>query len=78
MHREVLAIVKRLPDSPELLSVRSTLAGLSVWMGQHAEGATMLREVLAIEQRVLGPQHPDTLSTLRNIAAAEDRLQQQA
>ena len=35
---------------------------------KHAEAERMLRRVLALRQRELGPEHPDTLSTAYNLA----------
>ena len=36
--------------------------------GQHAEAAAMFREVHGVQQRMLGPEHPDTVSTAMYIA----------
>ena len=35
--------------------------------GQHAEAAAMYRETLEVQKRVLGQEHPDTLSTARTL-----------
>jgi tetratricopeptide (TPR) repeat protein len=34
----------------------------------HAQAASFLREALAIRERVLGPEHPDTAQSLNNLA----------
>jgi Flp pilus assembly protein TadD len=38
--------------------------------GKYSEAETMYRETLAVLQRVLGSEHPDTLSTANNLAIA--------
>jgi hypothetical protein len=38
--------------------------------GRHAEAEMMHRDTLAVEQRVLGPEHPDTLLTAMSLANA--------
>ena len=38
--------------------------------GQHAEAAAMHKQVLEVQQRVLGPEHPDTLNSMNNLGAA--------
>jgi hypothetical protein len=58
----------RAEDDGERLSAAVTLAD-SLWgQGKCAEAEKMQREVLAVEQRVLGADHPDTLSTAGNLA----------
>ena len=39
--------------------------------GKHAEAEQMYREVLDVQHRVLGPEHPDTLATVRNLASLD-------
>ncbi len=38
-------------------------------LGRFAEAAPLLERVLALRQQSLGPEHPDTLSTLTNLGA---------
>ncbi len=38
--------------------------------GGSGEAETIYREVLALREKVLGPEHPDTLSTRHNLAGA--------
>ena len=48
-----------------------SLSNLSVWLaelGQHQEAADLARQALAAQQRVLGPEHPDTLTMLSNLS----------
>jgi Tetratricopeptide repeat len=37
-------------------------------LGQHEEAAAQHRQTLAIRQRVLWPEHPDTLDSMNNLA----------
>ena len=41
--------------------------------GKHAEAEEMLREVLAVRTRVLGAEHPATLTTTDNLATSLSR-----
>ena len=41
--------------------------------GKHAEADALYREVLAMQKRVLGDEHPDTLRTVRNLPNTLDR-----
>jgi hypothetical protein len=38
--------------------------------GKHAEAEQNLREVLDVVRRVLGPEHPHTLTTMSNLATS--------
>jgi hypothetical protein len=38
--------------------------------GKYAEAETMTREVLDVQRRVLGPEHPGTLTTMSNLATS--------
>ena len=38
------------------------------FLGKHAEAEQMQREVLDVQRRVLGPEHPFTLVTMDNLA----------
>ena len=42
--------------------------------GKHSEAEQLYRQVLEVRERVLGPEHPDTLKTKHNLA---DTLQDQ-
>jgi hypothetical protein len=46
------------------------LANALVSQGKHAVGEQEHRAVLAIRERVLGPEHPDTLWSRNNLADA--------
>jgi hypothetical protein len=47
--------------------------------GKHAEAEQEFRELLDVRRRVLGPEHPDTLATLRDLTSravgSEDGVQ---
>ena len=48
------------------------MSNLAVTLGKlskHAEAEAMGREVLAARREVLGPRHPDTLTTMNNLAS---------
>ena len=59
----------RAEEDPERLAAAHNLATSLHGQGKYAEAEEMLREVLAVQKRVLGAEHPDTL------AAASDMLQ---
>lgn len=40
--------------------------------GKHSEAEVLYRSVLATQEEVLGPEHPDTMITLGNLAVALD------
>jgi hypothetical protein len=40
--------------------------------GKHAEAEQMQRELLDLQRRVLGPEHPNTLATMNNLANTLD------
>ena len=50
------------------LSAANNLADSLARQGKYDEAEKMEREVLALKQRVLGADHPDTLSTAGNLA----------
>ena len=43
------------------------LASSLNYQDKHAEAETMHREVLEVQRRVLGPEHPDTMDTAKNL-----------
>jgi hypothetical protein len=46
--------------------------------GKHAEAEQMLAELIDVERRVLGPEHPITLGTMGNLAAVLNGQDQHA
>jgi hypothetical protein len=62
---------QRLPEEDvQRLAAAATLANALHGQGKHAEAVTLHREVLAVERRVLGPEHSHTLATANNLASA--------
>ena len=57
-------------EHPDTLATENNLATFLSRQGKHAEAEEMLREVLAVEKRVLGTEHPDTLATANNLATS--------
>ena len=72
LHRRVLAArVKRLgPEDASTLRTRRRIARMLHKQGDYVEGKQQLREVLAVQQRVLGADHPDTRSTVTSLSQA--------
>jgi serine/threonine-protein kinase len=57
------------PDgSPELAASLRHLAGAEARLGDHETNVALVRESLAMDQRVLGSDHPVTLNTLELMA----------
>ncbi len=58
------------PDStPERLAcLLDAVAGFHVDAGHYREAEPLLRRALEIRERVLGPEHPDTLTSMTNLA----------
>ena len=55
----------------EVTDLRNRLAGFYFLRGRHAEAEILHIELLAEEERVSGPQHPNVAQMLTNFAAAE-------
>ena len=50
-------------------AIRDTIGQTYTDLGLHAEAGKQLERALDLRRRVLGPEHPDTLSTMNNLAA---------
>jgi tetratricopeptide (TPR) repeat protein len=62
---------QRLPEeNVHRLDSASNLADALLSQGKYAEAETMYRKVVAVQQRVMGPVHPNTLGTTMNLASA--------
>jgi hypothetical protein len=62
---------QRLPYENEQRSAAdSILADALFNSGKYAKAETIFRELLAVQQRVLGPEHPSTLGAANNLANA--------
>jgi hypothetical protein len=61
---------RRLADESERRSAAANnLANALIAQGKYGEAETMYRKTLAVQQRVLGSEHPSTLNTANNLAA---------
>lgn len=58
------------PESPRGLILRVRAAKKLIADGNHAAAETEHRAVLAVRERILGPNHPDTLLSRKFLAAA--------
>lgn len=61
---------------PDTLDSRDNLAVALAGLGAFAQAAELHRETLAIQERVLGSQHPRTLDSRDKLEAAEAALRQ--
>ena len=66
-------VCDRAEDDDERLDAAGNLAVSLSDQGKFDEAEKMQREVLAVRKRVLGAEHPDTLSTAVNLAASLKR-----
>jgi len=66
-------VCDRAEDDGERLCAAGNLAASLSDHGKHDEAEKMQREVLAVRKRVLGAEHPDTLTTANNLAASLNR-----
>ena len=60
------------PEHPKTLVVANNLAGCLFCQGQLAEAEELLRGVLAVEQRIKGPGHADTLQTATFLSIVQE------
>ncbi len=56
------------PDHPDTLASRNTLAVCLGSLGRSAEALPLHERTLADQERVLGPDHPETLNSRSNLA----------
>jgi tetratricopeptide (TPR) repeat protein len=61
----------RIPDHPDTLAARHELARIMAAKGHIAEARAEFQDVLAAKTRVLGPEHPSTALTAREIESLE-------
>lgn len=71
--RDVLASRQsRVPDHPDSLAARHELARMLAARGRTMEALAQFHDVLATKIRVLGPDHPSTTRTARQIESLTD------
>ena len=74
--RDMLASLQsRVPDHPDVLAARHELARMLAAQGQTAEARSQFQDVLATKIRVLGPDHPSTALTARQLESPPGSLQ---
>ena len=64
----------RAEDDRERLSAAGNLAASLSRQGKYAEAEKIEREVLAVSKRVLGAEHPDTLTTASSLPLAPRKV----
>ena len=60
-------------DGQNHLSIRHQIALTIYYQGRYPEAEAVLRELLPVEEKVLGAEHPSVLTTRNNLAAAIHR-----
>jgi hypothetical protein len=71
LNRAAVAVGDRFKDRPELeASIRQTMGDAYREVGDYEQAITQLRQAAAIRKGKLGPDHPDTLTTLAGLALA--------
>lgn len=74
-YRQALALALRDNRRPEVtIHLRTQLAGLCYRRAAYQEAADLYHQVLAEEQALLGPEHPDVLGTLSILGGLELKL----
>jgi hypothetical protein len=63
----------RIPDRPDTLAARHQFARIHAAKGDISEVRAEFEDVLAAKTRVLGPNHPSTTLTAREIDSLADR-----
>jgi tetratricopeptide (TPR) repeat protein len=77
--RRALAIgEKAFPDGLNMARLWHGLAALEVSRDHNKEAARLLEKVIATEERLLGPQHPDLARALENYAGVLSHLHQKS
>lgn len=75
LHDEALELRREAADGTlPVAESLNNLAGIQLDRGELEAAARMLQEALEIRDAILGPQHPLTLQTISNLAAARWRL----
>jgi tetratricopeptide (TPR) repeat protein len=75
--RRALAVGERaFPDSLNMARLWQGLAALEVSRENNKEAARLLEKVIATEERLLGPQHPELAQALENYAGVLRHLHQ--
>lgn len=62
-------------DSPEVINSTKCLAGIYFYMGRYGESKSLFEELLLIEEKTLGRNHPNVLATRKYIEKINNILQ---
>jgi Tetratricopeptide repeat/DnaJ domain len=62
------------PNLPHMLRRMDSLASSYEDLGRSEEATQLYKETLEIQQRVLGPKHPDTLWTMNRLAPGPQKI----
>ena len=53
------------PENSDTLMSMNNLANVYLAEGKYPQAEALYRETMEIQRRVLGPEHPDTLDSMR-------------
>jgi len=68
-------IENKFTDQPELQARLMVTMGEVYWsLGLYSEAQPLFERALDTRRRILGPEHPDTLTTMERLARTEERL----
>ena len=66
--KKLCHVLEKGPEDPEWLGLRQCEGSLASEEGRYDEARKTLEEILPIQRRVLGVEHPDTIATLYQMA----------
>ena len=62
-------------DSPEVINSKKWLAAICIYRGKYGESKSLLEEILPVEEKMLGKNHPNVLATRKGIEKINNILQ---
>ncbi len=69
LNKAAARIAGKFDDNPEVeAAIRQTVGDTYMELGLYPEGQPHLERTLELRRRVLGPEHPDTLTSMSNLA----------
>jgi serine/threonine protein kinase/tetratricopeptide (TPR) repeat protein len=75
LNRAAARVTGQFDQQPQVeASIRETIGDAYNDLGVYAEAAKQLERALDLRRRVLGPEHPDTLSAMNNLGSAYHKL----
>jgi tetratricopeptide (TPR) repeat protein len=69
---KALGFNDNVPDDKVKITLLFNAAQSNFILGKYDEAATMHRQVLTLRTKVLGAEHPDTLTSMNNLALVLD------